>query len=225
MTDTTKPARSLLRNHRGGAAPVSYLELFFDLVYVFALTQISHLIVADPGARGLAEAAVVFAAVWWAWMYTAWASNWLDPERAPVRIVLLLVMLGSLLMAAALPRAFDGGAPLFAFTYAAIQVSRTLFVAWAMSRAEGESGLNMLRVALWFMASGVFWVAGALVTGESERLALWAVALAIEYAGPFALFYVPVLGARPCASGPSRATTWPSAQRCSSSSRSARGSW
>lgn len=192
---TDRPERrSLLRNHRGGPAPVSYLELFFDLVYVFALTQISHLIVAHPGWRGLAEAAVVFAAVWWAWMYTAWASNWLDPERAPVRIVLLLVMLGSLLIAVALPRAFDGGAPLFAFSYVAIQVSRTLFVAWAMNRAEGESGLNMLRVALWFIASGVFWVAGAVVPGESARLALWAVALAVEYAGPFALFYVPVLG-------------------------------
>jgi len=186
---------SLLRNHRGGHAPVSYLELFFDLVYVFALTQISHLIVAHPGWHGLAEAAVVFAAIWWAWMYTTWASNWLDPERVPVKIVLLLVMLGSLLMAVALPRAFDGGAPLFAFTYVAIQVFRTLFVAWAMSRTEGESGLNMLRVALWFMTSGVFWIAGALVGGDNERLGLWLVALAIEYTGPFALFRVPLLGA------------------------------
>ena len=185
---------TLLRNHHGGHAPVSYLELFFDLVYVFALTQISHLILESMSWRGLAEAAVVFAAIWWAWMYTTWASNWLDPERAPVRIVLLLVMLGSLLMAVALPRAFDGGAQLFAFTYVAIQLFRTLFVAWALSRAEGESGLNMLRAALWFMASGVFWIAGALASDDTARLALWLVALAIEYAGPFALFHVPFLG-------------------------------
>jgi low temperature requirement protein LtrA len=192
---TGKTARpSLLRNHHGGHAPVSYLELFFDLVYVFALTQISHLIVAHPGWHGLAEAAVVFAAVWWAWIYTSWWSNWLDPERAPVRIVLLLVMLGSLLMAVALPRAFDGGAELFAFAYVAIQVLRTLFLAWALSRAEGESGSNMLRASLWFVASGAFWVAGALTEGENARLVLWVVALAIEYAGPFALFYVPFLG-------------------------------
>ncbi|HEU4651885.1 MAG TPA: low temperature requirement protein A, partial [Croceibacterium sp.] len=185
---------SLLRNHRGGPAAVSYLELFFDLVYVFALTQISHLIVARPGWLGLAEAAVVFAAIWWAWIYTSWWSNWLDPERAPVRIVLLLVMLGSLLMAVALPHAFDGGAPLFAFSYVAIQVFRTLFLAWALSRAEGESGLNMLRATLWFVASALFWISGALVAGETDRLALWAAALAIEYAGPFALFRVPFLG-------------------------------
>ena len=192
---TGEPAKpSLLRNHHGGQAPVSYIELFFDLVYVFALTQISHLIVEHPGWHALAEAAVVFAAIWWAWIYTSWWSNWLDPERAPVRIVLLLVMLGSLLLAVALPRAFDGGAQLFAFSYVAIQVFRTLFLAWALHRAEGESGLNLLRAAIWFMASGVFWIAGALVEGETERLALWLVALAIEYAGPFALFRVPFLG-------------------------------
>ena len=137
---------------------------------------------------------MVFAAIWWAWIYTTWASNWLDPERAPVRIVLLLVMLGSLLMAVALPHAFDGGAKLFAFTYVAIQVFRTLFLAWVLSRAEGESGLNLLRAALWFMASAVFWIAGALAAGDLERLAWWLIALAIEYAGPSALFYVPFLG-------------------------------
>jgi len=191
--ESAKP--SLLRNHGGGPAPVSYLELFFDLVYVFALTQISHLILEHPGWHGLAEAAVVFAAIWWAWMYTTWAANWLDPERAPVRIMLLLVMLGSLLMAVALPRAFDGGAPLFAFTYVAIQVLRTLFVAWAMRHAEGESGKNMLRIALWFATSGLFWIAGALIDSDNHRLTLWLVALAIEYAGPFALFYVPFAGA------------------------------
>src|SRR5688572_17973070 len=139
---------SLLRNHGGGPAPVSYLELFFDLVYVFALTQISHLILANMSWRGLAEAAVVFAAIWWVWMYTTWASNWLDPERLPVRVTLLLVMLASLAMAVALPHAFGEAGLLFAFAYVAIQVGRTLFLAWAMSRAEGESGLNMFRAAI-----------------------------------------------------------------------------
>lgn len=186
--------RSLMRNHQGGPARVSYLELFFDLVYVFALTQISHLILEEMSWQGLAQAAVAFAAVWWAWIYTTWAANWLDPERVPVRILLLLVMLASLLMAVALPHAFDGGGPLFAFAYVAIQVVRSLFLAFVMSRAEGESGLNMLRVAIWFMVSGLFWTAGALIAEGGERLAWWVGALAIEYAGPFALFYVPFLG-------------------------------
>src|SRR5688500_3769496 len=163
--------RSLLRQHGGGPTPVSYLELFFDLVYVFALTQISHLSLEEMSWRGLAQAAVAFAAVWWAWIYTTWAANWLDPERVPVRILLLLVMLASLLMAVALPHAFDGGGRVFAFAYVAIQVLRSLFLAWAMPRTEGESGLNMLRVAIWFMVSGLFWIAGALTAEGSERLA------------------------------------------------------
>lgn len=187
-------AASLLRDRAGGEARVSYLELFFDLVYVFALTQISHLIIEHMSWHGLLEAAVVFAAVWWAWIYTTWFSNWANPERVPVRIVLLLVMLASMLMAVALPHAFDGGGLAFALAYVAIQVGRSLFLAWAMSRADGESGLNMLRVSIWFAASGVLWIGGALLAEGDGRLIWWLAALAIEYAGPFLLFRVPLLG-------------------------------
>jgi low temperature requirement protein LtrA len=183
-----------LRDSAGGPAPVSYLELFFDLVYVFALTQISHLILETMSWRGLAEAAVVFAAVWSAWIYTTWFANWANPERLPVRITLILVMLASLVMAVALPHAFEEAGLVFALCYVAIQVGRTLFLAWIMSRAEGQSGMNMLRIAIWFMASGVFWIAGALAADGTGRLWWWLVALAIEYAGPFALFRVPFLG-------------------------------
>lgn len=194
MTEGGTTRASLLRNHAGGPAAVSYLELFFDLVYVFAITQISHLIIGEMNWQGLAEAAVTFAAVWWAWIYTAWFANWADPERVPVRIALLLVMLASMLLAVALPHAFDGGGRLFAFSYVAIQVGRSLFLAWIMSRAEGESGLNMLRVGLWFAASGLLWIGGALFAEGPDRLGWWFAALAIEYAGPFSLFYVPFLG-------------------------------
>jgi low temperature requirement protein LtrA len=95
-----------------------------------------------------------------------------------------------MLMAVALPHAFDGGGQLFAFAYVAIQVGRTLFLSWIMSRAEGESGTNMLRVAIWFIASGILWVGGALFAEGTGRLGWWLAALAIEYAGPSALFYV-----------------------------------
>ena len=139
---------SLLRNHAGGPARVSFLELFFDLVYVFAITQIAHLIIEEMSWLGLAEATVAFGAVWWAWIYTTWFANWADPERVPVRIALLLVMLASLLMAVVLPHAFEDSGLIFAGSYVAIQVGRTLFLSWIMHRAEGASGMNMLRIAI-----------------------------------------------------------------------------
>ena len=185
---------SLLRNHAGGPARVSFLELFFDLVYVFAITQIAHLIIEEMSWLGLAEATVAFGAVWWAWIYTTWFANWADPERVPVRIALLLVMLASLLMAVVLPHAFEDSGFIFAGSYVAIQVGRTLFLSWIMHRAEGASGMNMLRIAIWFTVSAVFWIGGVLFAEGMGRLAWWIVALAVEYTGPFALFRVPFLG-------------------------------
>ena len=145
--------RSLLRDADGGPAAVSFLELFFDLVYVFALTQISHLILETMSWPGLAEAAVAFAAVWWAWMYTAWATNWLDPRRTPVRIVLLLVMLLSMVMSSAIPAAFGPYGIAFALAYVTIQVGRTAYTAWGREGLiHGESS-NLARATLYFIAS------------------------------------------------------------------------
>ena len=75
---------------------VSPLELFFDLVFVFAITQLSHYLLAHHTLAGALQTLVMFLAVWWAWIYTAWATNWLDPGLGPVRLALLLVMLLSM---------------------------------------------------------------------------------------------------------------------------------
>ena len=132
-----KQRRSLLRNHGGGHAPVTNLELFFDLVFVFAITQLSHYMLGGLTLIGVAETFVLFAAVWWAWMWTTWATNWIDPDRAEVRLLLGVLMLLSLSMSAAIPFAFGPGAMLFAGSYVAIQVGRSIFTAWAMER-EGR---------------------------------------------------------------------------------------
>lgn len=187
----------MLRHHGGGHAPVSYLELFFDLVYVFAITQISHALLVNLTWRGLAEAGVLFFAVWWAWMYTTWAANWANPDRAPVRIMLLLGMLASLLMAVALPHAFSRGLAdcglLFAGSYLALQLGRTLFMAVIMREGDPRGTMNMLRISSWFVISSVFWFAGLRAAGDT-RLALWFTALAIEYLGPLAGYRTPFLG-------------------------------
>ena len=117
--------RSLLRNHGGGHAPVSNLELFFDLVYVFAITQISGFVHHHLDPVGLIEGLLLFLAVWWAWMYTTWVANWLNPERIPVRLLLLALMFLSLAMALALPHAFADRGLEFAAFYCTLQIGRS----------------------------------------------------------------------------------------------------
>ncbi len=185
--------QSLLRNHGGGHAPVSNLELFFDLVYVFAITQISQFLHHHVSLIGLFEGFLLFLAVWWAWMYTTWATNWVNPDRLPVRVLLLGLMLLSLAMAVALPNAFAGRALVFAGSYAVLQVLRSAAVAW-MFRIEGaRNAVNMLRITVWFLLSAPFWIGGALAGGPIQ-VACWLTALVIEYLGPIALFPVPGLG-------------------------------
>jgi low temperature requirement protein LtrA len=96
----------LLRARGGGGQRVTSIELFFDLVYVLAVTQLSHLLLEHLDVRGAAQTALLMAAVWGAWIYNAWSTNWFDPDRRAVRLVLVGVMLASLLMSAALPEAF-----------------------------------------------------------------------------------------------------------------------
>jgi low temperature requirement protein LtrA len=173
---------------------VSSLELFFDLVFVFAVTQLSHFLLAHHTLVGVLQALVMFLAVWWAWIYTAWATNWLDPNREPVRLVVLAVMLLSMVVSSAIPAAFGPAGLVFALAYASIQVGRTLYTAWAREGLGRGSPTNMLRASFYFMASACLWIAGGLDSDPDRRLLWWVGALAIEYSGPFTLFYVPGIG-------------------------------
>ena len=181
---------------RGGAhdGKVSYVELFFDLVFVFSITQLSHLIAAHYTPMGVLEGVVLVLAVWWLWMFTTWAMNWLDPAKLAVRFLLFAMMLGGLLLSVAIPKAWDGLALLFAITFVAMQVGRSLFMALSFYPDKPVNAVNFLRIAAWMTASGVFWIAGALAEHEL-RLWLWLLALAIEYTGPATAFWVPRLGA------------------------------
>src|SRR5579871_4782810 len=89
-----------------GPARVTNVELFFDLVFVFAVTQLSHRLQTEPDAAGAAQAALLLAMVWLLWAYTTWVTNWLDPDRIPVRLLLLGLAVVSLVYSAALPVAF-----------------------------------------------------------------------------------------------------------------------
>ena len=188
-----KARRSLLRNHGGGHAPVSFLELFFDLVFVFAITQLSHFFGHHIGWLGFAESLILFLALWWGWMYTTWVTNWLNPDRMPVRLLLLMLMLLSLGMAVALPGAFADKALVFAGCYVAMQLGRSAWVALAFRQEGAGNALNMLRITVWFCLSAPLWIGGALI-GGGMQLACWLLALGIEYLGPFLLYAVPGMG-------------------------------
>jgi len=152
-----------------GAAP---LELFYDLVFVFAITQVSHLLLDHLSWQGAGQAALVLLVVWWAWQYTTWVTNELDTEATPVRLLLIGLMLASLLMAVAIPDAFGDKALLFAASYVAIQVGRHLFLTFVAAGPGTLERVRAGRILTWFCAAGVLWIAGALAEGETRTI-LW----------------------------------------------------
>jgi low temperature requirement protein LtrA len=173
---------------------VTYAELFFDLVFVYAVTQISHLLLARFTPLGAAQTTLLFLAVWWAWVYTTWVTNWLDPELTPVRILLFLLMLGGLVLSMSIPTAFEGRGLWFATAYAAMQVGRSVFLLAATPRSRVRVRRNAIRILAWLLLAAVFWILGGLAEGV-ERLWLWGLALAIEYVAPVARFWTPGYGA------------------------------
>src|ERR671916_609696 len=186
----------MLRTRDGEEQRATPLELFFDLVYVFAITQLSHLLLDHLTIEGALETLFLLLAVWWAWVYTTWVANWFDPDRLPVRLMLVAVMLASLIMSVAIPDAFGERGLMFALAYVAIQVGRTVFVVIALNKSLGRSdplSRNFQRIFFWLLASGVLWIIGGLLEGET-RYVLWALALAVEYISPVVGFYTPGLG-------------------------------
>ena len=182
----------VLRARDGGEQRVTPLELFFDLVYVFAITQLSHLLLGHPTLGGALQTLFLLLVVWWAWQYTTWFTNWFDPDVLPVRLTLVAVMLASLVMSVAIPGAFGESGLMFALTYVAIQIGRTGFAVLALGASHPLSG-GFRRILSWFAAAGVLWVAGGLFEGEA-RYALWLLALAADYSGPVARYWTPGLG-------------------------------
>ena len=140
---------SLMRVRTPGEhARVGFVELFFDLVFVFAITQVSHLLLAHLTPLGALEAAILLAAVWWVWIDTSWITNWLDPERGPVRLMLFALMAAGLILSTSLPEAFGVKGLVFACAFASIQVGRSLFTLWAV-RGSPSQKANFQRISAW----------------------------------------------------------------------------
>jgi low temperature requirement protein LtrA len=182
----------LLRERTGHADRVTNMELFFDLVFVFAITQLSHLLLSHLGARGLFQTALLFAAIWWSWTYTTWITNYLDPDKRPVRFMLLGVMGTSLLMSSVLPEAFGSRGFLFALAYVAMQFGRTAFAVAALRERPAVS-MTFQRALCWFAVSGVFWLIGGLLDGRAREI-FWLIAVAIDLAAPIFRYWTPHWG-------------------------------
>src|SRR3978361_2053442 len=152
---------------------VTYAELFFDLVFVFAVTQISHTLLGQFTPLAVLQTTLLFLAVWWVWVYTTWITNWLNPELTPVRLLLFALMLGGLVLSTSIPKAFESRGLWFAVAYAAMQVGRTIF--WGPSTPPPAAGATMdaVRILVWLSTSALFWIGGGFADGQS-RLALWA---------------------------------------------------
>ena len=173
---------------------VTYAELFFDLVFVFAVTQISHTLLGHFTPLGVLQTTLLFLAVWWVWVYTFWITNWLNPEMTPVRILLFALMLGGLVLSTSIPQAFESRGLWFAAAYAAMQVGKTVFLWVSTPPSQPLARMNAVRITAWLSLSAVFWIAGGFAEGQS-RLLLWAVALCIEYISAAARFWIPKYGA------------------------------
>ncbi|MBS0531894.1 MAG: low temperature requirement protein A [Proteobacteria bacterium] len=173
---------------------VTYIELFFDLVFVFAITQISHTLLAHFTAIGVLQVTMLMLAVWWVWIFTSWITNWLDPEKTSVRVMLFGLMIAGLVLSTSIPKAFESRGLAFALAFVAMQVGRSVYFIVIVPKSETAHRHNFMRIATWMAVSGVFWIAGGLADPTS-RIGLWLVALAIEYAGPVLRFPTPGLGA------------------------------
>jgi low temperature requirement protein LtrA len=162
---------------------VTPLELFFDLVFVLALTQCTTLIARTPTWEGTLKGLLVLGVLWWSWTGYAWLTSVLDPEEGSVRLAMFAAMAAFLIAALCVPGAFGSEALLFACAYAVV---RAAHIALFMIASREDAGLRRSVIGLAVStAIGVSLLLAAAFTGGALQLALWALALVLDFGGPF----------------------------------------
>jgi low temperature requirement protein LtrA len=168
---------------RSTEARVTPLELFFDLIFVFAITQVTGLVVAKPTWGGLAEGLLVLGVLWWAWAAYAWLTNTIDPEEGAVRLAMFGAMGAMLIASLAVPDVFGDDAFLFACAYAVVRVAHLLLYTVADRTDRDLLGAVGRMSAGTAVSISLLFVAAAL-DGTSQA-ALWAVALLVDLLGVY----------------------------------------
>jgi low temperature requirement protein LtrA len=162
---------------------VTPLELFFDLVFVLALTQCTALMADDPTWEGLAKGMLVLGVLWWSWVGYAWLTSVVDPEEGVVRLVIFAAMAALLVAALCVPEAFDDRGLLFACAYAVVRVAHILLFTLA-SRDDAALRRSVTGLA-GSTAIGVGLLVAASFTDGAPQGGLWALALLLDMGGPY----------------------------------------
>jgi low temperature requirement protein LtrA len=162
---------------------VAPLELFFDLVFVFALTQVTLLMSDNPHWDGLGEGMLVLVALWWAWGAYAWLTNYVAADQDRERLLVFGAMGAFLIAALAVPQAFEDDALVFAIAYAAARWMH-IFI-FAEANENVDTGQAITRLARTALPAPALLIAAALVDDGTLRACIWIVALAIDLAGPY----------------------------------------
>ncbi len=164
---------------------VTPLELFFDLVFVFAITQVTSLLAHDPTWGGVLRGMLVLVALWWAWTGYAWLTSTMDVDEGGVRLAMLAAMTALLFVALAVPGAFADDAVLFGVTYLLVRVLHVVLYA-----IVGRDDHDLLGAVLRFAPTAIFSASLLVLAGflhGNGRIAVWIAALAIDYIGPAAI--------------------------------------
>jgi low temperature requirement protein LtrA len=162
---------------------VGPLELFFDLVFVFALTQVTKLMSDNSTWEGLGQGILVLAALWWAWGAYSWLTNYIAADEGKERLLMFAVMGAFLIAALAVPHAFDDDALVFAIAYA---VARWLHIfIFAEANDDVDAGMAIRRLARTAIPGPALLIVAGLVDDGTLRVALWIVALAVDFSGPY----------------------------------------
>lgn len=197
-----KSQRVPLRPAQLGPQRATFLELFFDLVFVFALTRITtrsfeDLALEPGGATGWSpitgggKTLLLLLALWAIWQGTAWSTSRYDPYQVWLQMIVIITLFAAMVMGVAITRAFSSTGMPFAVAYVTAQISRPLILILALW--DEERRRLKLRMLIVFSLTGVLWIVGATLP-TNARVELWSVALLIEYVAARTGWAVPWLG-------------------------------
>ncbi|MFF5054802.1 low temperature requirement protein A [Micromonospora sp. NPDC000663] len=192
---TTRGTPALVRR-LDGSTRATLLELLFDVVFVAALAQTSKLLADDMSWPRSGSVALMLVAIWWTWSVTSTTTEFYDPQQRPIQLILMVAMVGSVGMAAALPMITPGQAATFALAYVGTHVVRGVVLVSTLYRQHHRSAMaRAARFLFWFLVSGVLWIIGAAT--DADRWWIWTIAIAIDLVSAAARYPTPWLGRVP----------------------------